>query len=136
MWRCSGCQREFAKVQQAHYCSATPETIDAYIAAKAEAVQPYLIAVRDVLRSALPQAKERIAWQMPTFYKTKNIIHFAAFNKHLGLYPGAEAIVHFAEKLTEYKTSKGAVQFPYSKDFPLALIAEMAKWCEATGNHH
>jgi len=136
MWRCPECQREFAKVQQAHYCGAAPETIDAYIATKPEEVWPYLIAVRDVLRSALPQAKERISWRMPTFYKGKNIIHFAAFSKHIGLYPGSEAIVHFAEQLTEYKTSKGAVQFPYSKALPLTLIAEIGEWCEATGHHH
>jgi len=64
------------------------------------------------------------------------IIHFAGFKKHIGLYPGSEAIEHFGERLTEYKTSKGAIQFLYDKPIPLALIAEIALWCHETGKHH
>lgn len=59
-----------------------------------------------------------------------------AFKKHIGLYPGAKAIENFSDRLTEYKTSKGAVQLPYSKPLPLSLIAEIAKWCYETENHH
>ncbi len=55
------------------------------------------------------------------------IIHFAAFKKHIGVYPGEAAMVHFANRLTEYKTSKGAIQLPYEKQLPLTLIAEIAK---------
>ena len=46
------------------------------------------------------------------------------------LYPGPEAVEAFAARLTEYKTSKGAIQLPYSKPLPLELIGEIAKWCE------
>ncbi len=73
---------------------------------------------------------------MPTFRKKQNIIHFAGFKKHLGIYPGEEAIVHFEDELRDYKTSKGAIQFQYSQPVPLTLIAEIAKWCYETGNHH
>lgn len=73
---------------------------------------------------------------MPTFWKKQNIIHFAAFKNHIGIYPGAEAVVHFADRLTDYKNSKGAIQFPLQKPLPLDLIAEIAKWCYNTGNHH
>jgi uncharacterized protein YdhG (YjbR/CyaY superfamily) len=66
----------------------------------------------------------------------QNIIHFSAHKNHLGLYPGPEAIEHFSEQLVEYKSSKGAVQFPYNKPIPYELIAEIAKWCYKTGNHH
>ncbi len=43
---------------------------------------------------------------------------------------GPEAVEAFAARLTEYKTSKGTIQFPYSKPLPLELIGEIAKWCE------
>ena len=46
------------------------------------------------------------------------------------LYPGPEAVETFADKLKEYKTSKGAIQLPYDKPLPLELIGEIAKWCE------
>ena len=70
---------------------------------------------------------------MPTYWKKRNIIHFAAFKKHIGLYPGPEAVEAFAERLTEYKTNKGSIQLPYSKPLPLELIAEIAKWSEQEG---
>jgi uncharacterized protein YdhG (YjbR/CyaY superfamily) len=136
MWQCPQCGREFKNTNQDHYCSELPKTIDAYIAAQPENVQPFLNQVRDILRTALPNAEERISWSMPTYWRKQNIIHFAAFKKHIGLYPGEKAVEHFNERLAEYKTSKGAVQFPYNKPLPLPLIAEIAKWCYDTGNHH
>ena len=103
--------------------------IDEYIAAQDEAIQPRLNAIRDTIRAALPDAVEKISYQMPTYWKGRNIIHFAAFKNHIGLYPGGEAPVVFAEKLKDYKTSKGTIQFPLNKEIPLELIAEIAAWC-------
>ena len=103
--------------------------IDEYIAAQDEAIQPRLNAIRDTIRAALPEAVEKISYQMPTYWKGRNIIHFAAFKNHIGLYPGGEAPVVFAEKLKDYKTSKGTIQFPLNKEIPLELIAEIAVWC-------
>ncbi len=136
MWQCPKCGREFKNTNQSHFCGKTPKTIDEYIYSHAENVRPILNQVRDIIRAALPDAEERISWSMPTYWKKHNIIHFAAAKKHIGLYPGEKAIENFADRLTEYKTSKGAVQFPYSKPLPLELIAEIAKWCYETGNHH
>lgn len=136
MWQCPKCKREFKNTNQDHFCSETPETIDAYIAAQPEPVQPLLKQVRDVLRAVLPEAQERISWRMPTYWRGQNIVHFAAFKQHIGLYPGERAMAHFSERLADYKTSKGAAQFPYDKPLPLLLIAEIAKWCYDTENHH
>lgn len=116
-------------------CGEPPKTIDEYIATKPESVQPILHQVRDTISAVLPEAQERISWSMPTYWNEHNIIHFAAFKKHIGLYPGPKAIEQFADRLMEYKSSKGALQLPYSKPLPLDLIAEIAKWCYETGNH-
>ena len=106
-----------------------PNTIDDYIKAQPEAIRPLLEQVREAIRASIPEAEERISWSMPTFWKRHNLIHFAAHKKHIGLYPGVQAMEHFADRLKEYKTSKGAAQFPYDQPLPLALIAEIAKWC-------
>ena len=66
---------------------------------------------------------------MPTFWKGRNIIHFATAKKHIGIYPGPDAIVEFADRLTEYKTSKGAIQLPNNKPLPLELLTSIAKRC-------
>lgn len=135
MWRCPKCGREFKNMEQNHFCEK-PNNIDEYIAAQQENVRPVLQVIREAISKAIPEATEKISWQMPTFWQGKNIIHFAAFKKHIGLYPGPEAIAHFSNHLTEYRTSKGAIQLPYDKPLPLALIAEIAKWCYMTGTHH
>ncbi len=109
-------------------------TIDEYIAAQPEEIQEILSAVRNTIAAALPEAKERFSWQMPTWWHVHNLIHFAAQKKHLGLYPGPEAVEAFASELNErgLKHSKGAIQFPYDK-VDLELIGRIADWC---GRHN
>ena len=135
MWKCPKCGRTFKKQGQSHYCGKAPETIEEYIAAQPEEVQPYLTELRNALRAALPEAEERISWSMPTYWKKHNIIHFAGFKNHAGLYPGPEAVLEFAERLTEYRTSKGTIQLPYSRPVPAELVSDIARWCFETGNH-
>lgn len=132
MWQCPKCGREFRNQNQDHSCGESQNTIDAYISAQSESVQPLLQQVRNTLRAALPDAQERISWRMPTYWDKHNIIHFAAFKKHIGVYPGEKAMENFRDRLADYKTSKGAVQFPYDRPLPLELIAEIAKWSNET----
>jgi uncharacterized protein YdhG (YjbR/CyaY superfamily) len=111
---------------------AEPMDVDEYIAAQPLHVQQDLRTVRLLLRMRMQidGATEKISWGMPTYWREKNLIHFAAHKNHLGIYPGAEAIKHFAPRLMKFKTSKGAIQFPY-KDLSehLSLITEIASWC-------
>ena len=93
-WKCPKCGREFSRQKQDHYC-VKPQNIDEYIAAQDEKYQPRLREIREILRNALPDAEERISWSMPTYWKGRNIIHFAASKKHLGIYPGDEATAAF-----------------------------------------
>ena len=137
MWKCPKCGRTFKNENQNHYCGKAPETVDEYILAQDEAIRGHLESVRNVLRASLPDAVEKISWSMPTYWQDHNIIHFAAAKKHIGLYPGPEAVTYFAGKLDQAgcKYSKGSIQIPYSDELPLDLIAEIADWCRKTGNH-
>ena len=65
---------------------------------------------------------------MPTFRFNGNLVHFAAFKSHIGFYPNPSAIEAFKEKLSSYKTSKGAVQFPFTEPLPFALVTEMVRF--------
>jgi len=136
MWRCPKCKQEFDDQNQEHFCSGPHETVDAYIAAQPEHVQPLLYHIRDIIHNVLPEAEELISWKMPTYRGRHNIIHFASYKKHIGLYPGEKAIEHFSDRLKGYRTSKGAVQFPYDVPLPDELIGDIAKWCYETENHH
>ena len=103
-------------------------TIDDYILAQDPSIQERLWDVYNAIAIAIPDEEERISWQMPTFWRGRNIIHFAAGKRHIGIYPGPEAVEHFLPKLSEFKTSKGAIQFPNNKELPLELIKEIAAW--------
>ena len=127
MWKCPKCGRTFNYTNQDHYCERIA-TIDEYIAAQPEDVQPLLQQVRKTIRSAAPQATEKISWQMPTFWQGENVIHFAAFKKHISIFPGGEATEVFAERLAGYKTSKGTIQFPLNKPIDYQLIADITQW--------
>ena len=103
--------------------STAISTIEAYIAAAEPAHQALLRELQALIRSYAPTGtSETINYGMPTFRYQGNLIHFAIFKKHLGLYPGPEAIVHFAEELKAYKTSKGAIQLPLDKPLPASII--------------
>lgn len=128
MWKCPRCGREFKNQNQEHYC-LKPKNIDEYIAFQDEQARPHLQAIREAIHSAIPEAQERISWSMPTFWDGCNVIQFAASKRHIGLYPGPEAVERFQGQLVDYETSKGTIRLPYQKPLPLELIADIAKWC-------
>ena len=128
MWKCPKCGRSFKKTDQPHYCGK-PSTIDEYIEGQDEEQRPRLREVRQIIREAIPQAQEKISWSMPTYWKGKNLIHFAASKKHLGIYPGGEATTVFAEELKAYDTSKGTIRIPWKEPLPRDLLQKIAVWC-------
>lgn len=99
-----------------------------YIARFDEPVRVRLEQIRSVIRDIVPEAEERISYQMPTFYLNGNLVHFAAFDKHIGLYPGPSGISAFEEELTPYKHAKGSVQFPLDQPLPIELVKRIAAY--------
>jgi uncharacterized protein YdhG (YjbR/CyaY superfamily) len=108
--------------------SGTPGTIDDYIAGFPPDIQDILRKVRAAVRKAAPDAQEAIKYQMPTFVLNGNLVHFAAFKKHLGFYPTPTGVEAFKQELSAYATSKGAVQFPLDQPIPYGLIGRIVKF--------
>jgi len=104
---------------------STIQTIDEYIAGFPEDIREILEKVRETIRQAAPDATEKISYQMPTFYLNGNLVHFAAFKKHLGFYPTPTGIDEFKDELAAYTNAKGSVQFPLDKSIPYDLIARI-----------
>jgi len=101
------------------------QTIDEYIATFPENVQDILEKIRKVIREAAPEAEEAISYGMPTFKLNGNLVHFAAYEKHIGFYPAPSGIEAFKEELSMYKGGKGSVQFPIDKPLPLDLVEKI-----------
>src|SRR5690348_205585 len=101
--------------------TTTSKNIDEYIAGFPRDVQATLQKIRAVIRDAAPNAAETIKYRMPTFVLHGNLVHFAAFEKHIGFYPTPSAIKAFSGELAGYESAKGSAQFPLNKSVPLTL---------------
>lgn len=85
---------------------------------------------RELIKETLPQAKEKISWNMPTFCDGKNIIHFAGPKNHLGIYPGPKGVEEFLEEIKDLglSSTKGAIQIPYDREIPMDFIIRLTKF--------
>ena len=104
-------------------------TIHEYIATFPKDVQKLLQDIQQIIKKQAPEAEETISYGIPTFkLNGKNLVHFAAFKKHIGFYPTPDAITKFKKELSDYKQAKGSVQFPIDKPLPLALIKDIVNY--------
>lgn len=103
-------------------------TIDEYITTFPENVQKILKKLREVIKTAAPEAEEKISYQMPTFTLKGNLVYFAAFKNHIGLYPTPSGTKAFEKELSIYKSGKGSVRFPINEPLPLELISKIVKF--------
>ncbi len=102
-----------------------------YIHKQDSNLQPIYLTIYNCLKEVLPDVKEKISFGMPTFYEDTNLIHFACMKKHIGIYPGSEAIEYFQSEIEErgYRYSKGAIQIPYTEEIPKKFLQDIAVWC-------
>jgi len=103
-------------------------SIDEYIAGFHADLRVILQKVRQTIHEAAPDAKEKIAYGIPTFALEGNLVHFAAFKEHIGFYPDPRGIEEFMDKLAKYRSGKGTIQFPLNEPIPYELIKEVTLW--------
>ncbi len=103
-----------------------PESISAYIATFPADVQVILENIRKLVREVAPEAVETISYQMPTFRLYGHyLVYFAAFKKHIGLYPMPDGISEFKSELSQYESGKGSVKFLLKQPIPYDLIRKI-----------
>ena len=107
---------------------STPKTIDEYIATFPNEVQQILGELRTTIRKAAPDAEETINYQIPTFTLKGNLVHFAAYKKHIGFYPTPSGIEKFKEELAIFESAKGSIKFPIDKPLPFGLISKIVRF--------
>jgi uncharacterized protein YdhG (YjbR/CyaY superfamily) len=103
-------------------------SVDEYLAAMPTATRAKLQQLRGTIRREAPDAVEKISYGIPTFTLHGNLVHFAGYEHHIGFYPGAAAIDHFADRLEGFETSKGTVRFPLDQPLPLELVREIVRF--------
>jgi len=104
-----------------------PKNIDEYIAAFPDDVQEILERIRMTIRKAAPAAEETISYRIPTFKLQGNLVSFAAYKKHIGLYPAPAGTKKFNKELSVYRAAKSSVRFPLDRPIPFDLISQIVK---------
>jgi uncharacterized protein YdhG (YjbR/CyaY superfamily) len=104
------------------------KSIDEYIAAFPEDVRKVLEDLRGTIRAAAPGAGEKISYGIPTFTLNGNLVHFAAFEKHISFFPTSSGVRAFKRELRPYELGKGTIRFPMGSPLPLKLVGRIVKF--------
>jgi uncharacterized protein YdhG (YjbR/CyaY superfamily) len=104
-----------------------PQDIDGYISQFPADVQAMLEQVRATISHAAPDATEVISYQMPAFKQHGILVYFAAWQKHIGLYPPISGDKTLENAVTRYAGPKGNLQFPLDEPIPFDLIERIVK---------
>lgn len=106
-----------------------PSTIDDYIAAFPEDVRALLEQIRAAIREAAPDAQETMSYRMPAFkLRGRDLAYFAAYKKHIGLYPAPTGHAEFQEAVEVYGAGKGTLRFPLDQPIPLELVRRIVRF--------
>ncbi len=104
-----------------------PKDIDGYISQFPADVQAVLQEVRETIRRAAPEAKETISYMMPAFKQHGILVYFAAWKKHIGMYPPISGDKALEKAIAQYAGPKGNLQFPLDEPIPHDLIERIVK---------
>jgi uncharacterized protein YdhG (YjbR/CyaY superfamily) len=107
--------------------NSAAKTIDEYIASFSPEVRKILEKIRRTIRKVAPEAQETISYQIPTFKLNGSLVHFAAFNKHIGFYPPVRGDAHLMKAVAPYAGEKGNLRFPLEQPIPYDLIERIVR---------
>jgi uncharacterized protein YdhG (YjbR/CyaY superfamily) len=105
-----------------------PIDADSYIANFPQELRQRMEQIRATIRENAPGAKEVISYGMPGYKLNGMLVWFAGYANHIGFYPTGSGITAFKDRLSGFKWSKGAVQFPNDESLPLDLVADIVKF--------
>lgn len=83
-----------------------------------------------IFEKAFPEAQFIFSYQMPTFKKKKNLVHFAAYTNHIGIYPGPQGIQVLLDTYPQIKTSKGTWLIPHDQTLPIQILLHLCQWIQ------
>ena len=104
-----------------------PKDIDEYIARFPADVRAILEKVRTTIRTAAPEPKETISYQMPAFKQDGILVFLAGWKQHIGLYPPVSGDKALEKAVARYSGPKGNLQFPLDEPIPCDLIERIVK---------
>lgn len=99
---------------------------DDYFATVPPEARQRLSRIQATVESLLPSATRCIGYSMPAFKDGRVFFYFAAFKKHIGIYPPVTDNAALVAELAPYRGPKGNLIFPLAAPLPLELIGRVA----------
>ena len=106
------------------------DDVDSYIADAEPGARPLLEELREIVKSTIPKAEEKIWYGVPFYHYQGEVVGFDAFKKHVSFGYGKDILeVQDREKLEQkgYKFSKGTLQIKFDQKIPVMLIRKIIK---------
>jgi uncharacterized protein YdhG (YjbR/CyaY superfamily) len=107
--------------------SPTPANVDEYIASFPADVRTMLRKIRQTVRAAAPEAREIISYRMPALRQHGILVYFAAFKKHIGLFPPIRGDAKLEKAAARYAGPKGNLRFSFDEPIPYGLIKRLTQ---------
>ncbi len=107
---------------------ATAESVDEYLAGLPVRERKTLAVVRDAIRSAAPEAEEKISYRIPMYVQDGHLVGFAAFKRHLSLFVTNSAVgEEFADELEPFEVNHTTIRFTTENPLPADLIERIVR---------
>jgi len=103
-------------------------TVEEYVLAHPVPVQKIIEELRQVIRKAAPRAEELFSYNMPAYKQNGFLVSFAAWKKHVGMYPTPAGDEAFQKAVSAYKSDKATLKFPLNKPMPVELIRQFVQF--------
>ena len=97
-----------------------------YLATVEAKVRARLERVQHEVERLIPGAVRCISYKMPAFKQKRVFFYFAAFKKHIGIYPPVTEDEALILETARYRGPKGNLSFPHDEPLPLELIGRVA----------
>jgi uncharacterized protein YdhG (YjbR/CyaY superfamily) len=108
--------------------SPSVKTVDDYLASLPAKERAILQELRQVIKSAAPQAEEVISYNIPLYKHHGHLVGFAAFKNHCSLFVTNSAVrEQFAKELKPYEVKHTTIHFSVEKPLPAALVKKIVK---------
>lgn len=103
-------------------------SVDEYISGFPPEIRTLLEEIRAIIIQTAPNAKEIISYNMPAYKQNGVLVYYAANKGHIGFYPTGSPVEVFKNELKDYKTSKGAIKFPFETGIPHELVKQIVQY--------
>jgi uncharacterized protein YdhG (YjbR/CyaY superfamily) len=99
---------------------------DEYFATVPMDVQPRLAQIQAKVESLIPGASRCIGYNMPAFRDKRIFFYFAAFKKHIGIYPRFPGMRRSSGSWSLFEARRATSRFAHHQPLPIELIGRVA----------